>query len=294
MPTFEMNMDRPNPVEANSGDRDVTPEVILDAIQAVVADVGEFLSDWVHRVDQRAASRCVPATADAALRERMEEFQSMKSYWEAKRKSEEHRLKEKADQLTEAWLRLEDQQCAVLQSKETHPSSSRERGAATQSASPRGLDSCAVQQPAAASQAVTGLTQQAAVAVMHHQPQVVTQHQPATPAHVPQGTFVQYPQPSQLNPDYPSASDVAQWNEHLAVEGGSEYPMRRQQLGIGVEMGGRADTVGRVDVAANHGVEVGPGQTATAMVSSSRESAVRQFQRLRREIDASRSGSGQT
>jgi hypothetical protein len=291
MPTFEMNMDRPPSVETEFGDSEVTPELILEAIQHVVADVGTFLSDWVRRVDQRAASRCEPVTPDALLRERMEEFQSMKSYWEAKRTSEEQRLKEKADQLTAAWLRLEDEQRAMLQTRESQGGSIRERGIAPQTSTvPQQVvaaNAVAASQTAAAANQAT--VPAAAAAVTHHQPQVVAPHPPAAPAHGHPVTRVQYQQPSQLNPDYPAAADVAQWNQQLAAESGSEYSTRRQ-LGIGGEMGGHVDTVGRVDAA----TELGQSQTGTALVSSSRESAVRQFQRLRREIESSRSNSPQS
>jgi hypothetical protein len=315
MPTFEMNMDRPNPVETEFGDSEVTPELILESIQGVVADVGEFLTDWVHRVDQRAASRCEPVTPDALLRERMEEFHSMKNYWEAKRKSEEQRLKEKADQLTAAWLRLEDEQRAILQTKESQGGSSVQRGIMPQPATvpQQVIASHAVAAPPAPAAAVApaavapAAVAPAAVApaaanqapAAAHQVTVppaaaaVTRPQPAAPTQGHPGTRVQYQQPSQLNPDYPAASDVAQWNEQLAAEPGSEYTMRRQ-LGIGGEMRGQTDSVGRVDVAAGLGAELGQSQAGTALVSSSRESAVRQFQRLRREIESSRSGSPQS
>lgn len=285
MPTFEMNIDRPASVEPEFGDSEVTPERILEAIQEVVADVGAFLSDWVHRVDQRAASRCEPVTPDALLRERMEEFQSMKSYWEAKRTSEEQRLKEKADQLTAAWLRLEDEQRAMLQARESQGGSIRERSIAPQQAV--AANAVAASQTAAAATRAT--VPAAAAAGTHHQPQVVAPHPPAAPAQGHPVTRVQYVQPSQLNPDYPAASDVAQWNQQLAAESGSEYATRRQ-LSIGGEMSGHADTVGRVDAA----TELGQSQAGTALVSSSRESAVRQFQRLRREIESSRSNSPQS
>jgi hypothetical protein len=307
MPTFEMNMDRPNPVETEFGDSEVTPELILESIQGVVADVGEFLTDWVHRVDQRAASRCEPVTPDALLRERMEEFHSMKNYWEAKRKSEEQRLKEKADQLTAAWLRLEDEQRAILQTKESQGGSSVQRGIVPQPATvpQQVIASHAVAAPPAPAAAVAPAAVAPAPAAANQAPAAahqvtvppaaaaVTRPQPAAPTQGHPGTRVQYQQPSQLNPDYPAASDVAQWNEQLAAEPGSEYTMRRQ-LGIGGEMRGQTDSVGRVDVAAGLGAELGQSQAGTALVSSSRESAVRQFQRLRREIESSRSGSPQS
>ena len=299
MPTFEVDTDRPGSAGTVFGDSEVTPELILEAIQDVVADVGAFLSDWVQRVDQRAAARCKQVTPDALLREQMEEFQSMKSYWEAKRTAEEQRLKEKADQLTAAWIRLEDEQRAILQTRESQGGSIRDRSIAPQTATvaKQAVASGTVAAPqtaAAANQAIVPPTAAAAAQQQPHpvaqqQPQPVAQQQPAAPATGHPGARVQYQQPSQLNPDYPAASDVAQWNQQLAAESGFEYSTRRQ-ISVGGEMGGHVDTVGRVDAAA----ELGQSQAGTAVVSSSRESAVRQFQRLRREIDASRSNSPQS
>ncbi len=127
-------MDRFNTIAVNTDDCDVAPEVILDALQDVISDVEAFLSDLFHRLDHNIAVSDTVAEPDERLRQRIEEFQYEKSQWEAKRKCDAEQFREKADQLTDAWLRLEAEQRKILQMKEPHAAASRERLPASDSA----------------------------------------------------------------------------------------------------------------------------------------------------------------
>lgn len=96
----------------------VAPSDAVDTLQSIITDVEEFLTDWAQRLDQCAATFQPDTSADAVLQKRVQEFKNAKSVWEAKRLAEERRIQEKANELTQAWLRLEDEQRALLQMKD--------------------------------------------------------------------------------------------------------------------------------------------------------------------------------
>lgn len=99
----------------------MSPEDALDAIQDVVDDVDQYVLEWFKRLNDGLVVADAPAaaTTDRELRTRIKEFREEKRQWEAKREVEQHELQEKMRQLTDAWLRLEDEQRLLLQRRES-------------------------------------------------------------------------------------------------------------------------------------------------------------------------------
>jgi hypothetical protein len=112
------NMENISPLSFDADVASQTPDQIVDALQTIVSDVDAFVSNWFRRLDQCVES-CQPGTTpDAILQKRIQDFQNDKTRWEAQRKSDERQIQEQAQQLTEAWLRLEDEQRKFLQMKD--------------------------------------------------------------------------------------------------------------------------------------------------------------------------------
>jgi hypothetical protein len=98
----------------------VAPEAILGSLQTVISDVDLFLSNWCERFDRDIRPDQPSVAPDEPLQVCIEELKVERSNWEAKRKCEARQLEEMANQLTEAWLRLEAEQRSFLQMKEMH------------------------------------------------------------------------------------------------------------------------------------------------------------------------------
>lgn len=125
-------MDRLNIPSDNVNHGEVPAAAILDALQDVISDVHMFVADWCQRLDHVVASYDPPPTvlgqpADEDLHQRIQDFQQEKHQWESERDVAALQIQEKADQLTEAWLRLEDEQRKFLQIKESRLQTARDR-----------------------------------------------------------------------------------------------------------------------------------------------------------------------
>lgn len=88
-------------------------EDLMGVLHSVVCDVETFVSDWLRR------AQCELAVTDASagnetLQRRFEGLQAEKRQWEAKRQCELDAIEHKANQLTEAWLKLEAEQRELL------------------------------------------------------------------------------------------------------------------------------------------------------------------------------------
>lgn len=94
----------------------------IDQLELLMADVESFLGDWLQRMEQLHSAS---ATPDAALRDRMHELELEKSQWEAKRTRETRDIHEKAEELTKAWLRLEEEQRRFLQIRDARAQGNR-------------------------------------------------------------------------------------------------------------------------------------------------------------------------
>ncbi len=99
-----------------------TPEAIVAALEEVIADVNTFLADFCVRVGRQS----VPAESqdkpnEAKLRRAIEDLKVERDLWEARKQNEEARIQEKIDQLSAAWLRLEEEQRAFLQMTQGNP-----------------------------------------------------------------------------------------------------------------------------------------------------------------------------
>ncbi len=121
-------MENTSPLSLDPNHRDHSPEEIVDALQTIVSDADAFLSNWFRRLEQCVESCDPRTTPEAILQKRLDDFQNEKNLWEAKRKSDERAIQEKAEQLTEAWLRLEQEQRRFLQMNDPQRHAGSERG----------------------------------------------------------------------------------------------------------------------------------------------------------------------
>lgn len=100
-------------------------EQIAGALQEVVGDIESFLSQWLRKAQTELESAEI-GSGGAALRKRLHDFQEEKKQWDAKRRHELTEIEQKANQLAEAWLRLEIEQRQILQSQDKPRSNRRE------------------------------------------------------------------------------------------------------------------------------------------------------------------------
>ncbi|MGB0599156.1 MAG: hypothetical protein ACPGLY_20930 [Rubripirellula sp.] len=84
-------------------------EEVVGVLHSVVCDVETFMSDWLRRAQCELAVTD-PIAGNETLRRRFQGFQAEKRQWEAKRQCELEAIEHKANQLTEAWLKLEAEQ----------------------------------------------------------------------------------------------------------------------------------------------------------------------------------------
>ena len=94
---------------------EITAEAILESLHDVISDIDSFMFDWQQRFN-RCADQMKPShKPDDQLRRQIKEFQAQQRQWESQRKAEQEQLEANANQLTDAWLRLEAEQRALLQ-----------------------------------------------------------------------------------------------------------------------------------------------------------------------------------
>ena len=87
---------------------DAKLESIDQGLEQVIGDVNRFLSDFCLQVEVEASS--LGAEGEQNLQSQTEALKIERELWEARRAREEQRIKDKSDQLTAAWLRLEEEQ----------------------------------------------------------------------------------------------------------------------------------------------------------------------------------------
>lgn len=88
------------------------PGEILDVMQNVISDIDAFLTQWLDRSTELAELAAHP---DEHLQRRIQELRSEQQQWENQRIAQQQVLEAKAEQLTDAWLRLEAEQRRLLQ-----------------------------------------------------------------------------------------------------------------------------------------------------------------------------------
>ena len=109
-----------NAKELALAEHDLAPDEVAIALQDIVSDVDAFVSDWFKRLSQSVVSPIqIPATNQQLL-EKIEGFQQEKRQWEAEKTGAEQDIREKLDEISEAWLRLEAEQRRFLQTKESY------------------------------------------------------------------------------------------------------------------------------------------------------------------------------
>ena len=90
------------------------PQHIVDELEAVVTEIQDFLQDFCDRFEKLTAQA---STSPDNATDKGDSDESS-GEWENKRKQAEQRIGEQVDLLTNAWLRLEDEQRALLQAKQ--------------------------------------------------------------------------------------------------------------------------------------------------------------------------------
>ena len=111
-------MENTSPLILDGRDGSQSPADIVDELQAIITDVDAFLSNWFRRLEQGSLSCDPTKIPDLILQKRFKELQNERVLLEAKRKSDERQTQEKAQQLTQAWLQLEEEQRKFLQMKD--------------------------------------------------------------------------------------------------------------------------------------------------------------------------------
>jgi len=101
-----------NPDHTNN---EVAAEAILESLQEVISDIDRFMVDWMQRANRCADQLHPERKPDEQLRLQVKEFLTQQRQWESQQKAEQEQLAANAEQLTEAWLRLEAEQRALLQ-----------------------------------------------------------------------------------------------------------------------------------------------------------------------------------
>lgn len=98
------------------------PQEIVGELQDIIADINRFLLDWSSRAAHIAATKHSIAEPDAALTQQIAQFQAEQQSWESQMRFEKQQLEATANQLTAAWIRLEQEQRGQLQAGTTLPS----------------------------------------------------------------------------------------------------------------------------------------------------------------------------
>lgn len=86
------------------------PNVVIDELNSVVNDIYTFLQGFVNRFEMIAQE--IPASYDILN----SDYVSAET-WDNKRLLVEHRIREQVELLTNAWLRLEEEQRTLLETK---------------------------------------------------------------------------------------------------------------------------------------------------------------------------------
>ncbi len=90
------------------------PPHIVDELEAVINEIQAFLQNFCDRFEALTAQA---TTLPGDFTDNDDAAES-RDDWEAKRKQAEQRIHEQVDLLTNAWLRLEDEQRSLLQTKQ--------------------------------------------------------------------------------------------------------------------------------------------------------------------------------
>jgi len=94
------------------------PIAMVTAIERVILDIDNFVGDWLQRLNNQLQTERPSEATDPSLRENVDAFEQEKSRWRLERNRGDEQIREKVEQLTQAWLHLEAEQRKFLQIKE--------------------------------------------------------------------------------------------------------------------------------------------------------------------------------
>ena len=100
----------------------MSPGDAIDALQDVVEDFDRYALAWFQRLSDGLVSENSMSASDRELRARVREFREEKRKWQAKREVQHEEIQESMRLLTEAWLRLEDEQRQLQQQRDASES----------------------------------------------------------------------------------------------------------------------------------------------------------------------------
>lgn len=112
-----MNMNSEPEQQAEPRATPYNSEDVVGVLHRVVCDVETFMSDWLRRAQCELAASD-PIAGKETLRRGFQGLQAEKRQWEAKRQCELQAIEHKANQLTEAWLKLEAEQRELSKPKD--------------------------------------------------------------------------------------------------------------------------------------------------------------------------------
>lgn len=94
------------------------PMEMVTAIERVVLDIDEFVGDWLRRLNDQLQTEPPAVATDDRLEASVDAFEHEKNRWRLERDLVDDQIREKVEQLTQAWLHLETEQRKFLQMKE--------------------------------------------------------------------------------------------------------------------------------------------------------------------------------
>jgi len=100
-------------MNARADDIEHPTHKLVSALQDAVTEINRQLADWRSRHEDEADVLDASQSCDESLRRKILQFEQEKRQWQTELAAEQERLEEKAQQLTEAWFRLEAEQLAL-------------------------------------------------------------------------------------------------------------------------------------------------------------------------------------
>lgn len=105
---------------AETTDQNDVNEDITRSLREVVDDIEVFVASFVERLLEVAKSDRSATNSPQQIQTDSSKFDQERAAWEEQRRVQELEIRKRFDQLTDAWLRLEDEQREFLELKEQY------------------------------------------------------------------------------------------------------------------------------------------------------------------------------
>ena len=100
-------------MKSNHTNADNPSNELVDEMREIITDVNRFLVDWSARFVRCAGQANSSGQPDKVLRQQVAQFLADQKDWKSQKLIEQQQLDAIANQLTEAWIRLESEQRAI-------------------------------------------------------------------------------------------------------------------------------------------------------------------------------------